>query len=129
MTGFSGIQGQVVKRKGGQRYLVHWKARFFLADKVIHQAVINSIFKGGFSFIFSQALPIGKEINLEMGIKYRDEPKRIRIKAKIDYCLLRSNNDGAEIDIITTKIGREDNHTINNILQMMSESKEFNLRQ
>ncbi len=129
MTGFSGIEGKQVVRKGGPRYLVHWRARFFLDDKIIQTTVINSVFKSGFSFIFPHALPVGAEINLEMALKYREQPIRIRVKAKIEYCLLRSNNDGADIDVTTTKITREDNHTINNILQELSESKVFNLRQ
>lgn len=129
MTGFSGIEGKVVQRKGGQRFLVHWRARFFLADKVIHQTVINAVFKSGFSFVFDHALPVGTEINIEMALKYREQSTRIRAKATVDYCLLRSNNDGADIDILTSKISREDQHTINNILQVLNEAKSFNLRQ
>lgn len=129
MTGFSGIEGKPIKRKGGTRYLVHWRARFFMADKVIHLTTITSVFKSGFAFIFPQALPVGAELNIEIALSYQDQPTRIRLKAKVDYCLLRSNSDGADIDVITSKIASQDQHMLNNILQALSESKEFNLKQ
>lgn len=126
MSGLSGITGKSVERKGGPRYMVNWRARLFMADKVIHPATITSVFKTGFCLRFFQAVGIGKEMNVEFVVKFREENHRIRIKAKVDYCLLCG--DGADIDIITTQISSEHSHMLANILQELSEAKEFNLR-
>lgn len=128
MTGLSGISGAVVQRKGKKRYMVHWRCRLFMADKVIHNAVITSVFKEGFGLLFLNAVPVGSLMNVEFAISFNNQPHRIRLKATVDYCLIRSQGDGADLDLITTKIAPKDMHTINNILQELEESKEFNLR-
>ncbi len=115
-------------RKGGSRFLVNWRGRLFMADKVIHPCVIQSVFKEGFALQFHQALPIGAEMNMEFVVSFRDENHRIRIKAKVDYCLLRSKGGGVDMDITTSKISAEDHHLMGNVLQVLTESKEFNLR-
>lgn len=129
MSNFSGINPPPAQRIGGPRYLVHWKARLFMSDKVIHPATVIGIFEKGFVLRFFRATPLNTEMNIEFMVNFREEMHRIRIKGQVKYCLLRSQGDGADIDIATTKISREDNHTLNNILQILQESKEFNLRQ
>lgn len=127
MANLSGITGKTVERKGGPRYRVNWQARFFQLDKVIHSAEINAAFKGGFCLRFTQALPIGTTMNLEFAVKFQ-KLHRIRVKATVDYCFLRADGDGADLDLLIVKIGREDQHLLNNILQELSEAKQFNLR-
>jgi len=127
MSNLSGLTGSDVKRKGGARFLVNWRARLFMEDKVIHPATISAVFKTGFCLRFFQAVSIGKTMNIEIMVKLQGEHHKIRVKAQVDYCLL--NGDGADIDILTTQISREDNHLLNNILQALTEAKEFNLRQ
>ncbi|ABD79992.1 hypothetical protein Sde_0730 [Saccharophagus degradans 2-40] len=128
MTGLSGISGAVVQRKGGNRFMVHWRCRLFMADKKIHNAVITSVFDKGFGLLFLQAVPMNTIMNVEFGLSFNERPHKIRFKGVVDYCLIRSDNTGADIDLLTTKIANEDQHTINNILQALAESKEFNLR-
>jgi hypothetical protein len=128
MTNFSGIPGKVVQRSGGARFMVHWKARLFMADKVIHLATITSVFKTGFCLQFDRAVPLGTEMNVEFIVNFRKQQNNIRIKATVEYCLLRAKGDGADLDIITSKIDHKDHHLLGNVLQTLSENKEFNLR-
>ena len=127
MSNLSGITGKVVERSGGPRFLVHWRARLFLADKVIHSATVTSIFKTGLCIRFHQAIGLGSDMNLEFLVNFRKEAHRIRVKAKVEYCLLSGN--GADVDVLITQVSREHNHLLGNILQELSEAKEFNLRQ
>ena len=106
--------------------MVHWRARLFMADKVIHSAVITALFKTGFCVRFSQAVGIGKEMNVEFVLTFRDQNHRIRVKAKVDYCQL--SGDGADLDVITTKITSEHRQLLANVLQALTEAKEFDLR-
>jgi hypothetical protein len=117
-----------MQRKGGARFMVHWRTRLFMADKVIHPAVITAVFKTGFCLQFHQAVPIGTEMNVEFMVNFRDQTHTVRVKANVDYCLLRAKGDGADLDIITTKIDHKDHHMLGNILQELSEAKQFNLR-
>lgn len=124
----SDLGGKSITRKGGARFVVNWRARLFMTDKVIHPATITSAYKSGFALQFHQAVPLGTEMNLEFSVDFRGEAQRIRIKAKVGYCLLRSNGDGVDMDVVTSQISREDHHLMGNILQVLTESKEFNLR-
>lgn len=126
MSGFSGIGGKEVQRKGGPRFIVNWRARFFTDDKVIHPAQVNSVFKTGFCLHVQQAVSIGTTVHVEFIVNFRNQAERIRVKATVDYCLVRS--DGADIDILTAGISPAHNHLLSNILQEISEAKEFNLR-
>lgn len=128
MTGFSEITGQALARPSGPRYLVKWPARFFAADRIIRSTHIQSVFESGFSVFYSQALPIGLELDLEFVLNYAHEPYKMRVKSTVHYCLLRSNGDGAEIDLITSEIKRADEQLLNRVLLELSEAKEFNLR-
>lgn len=107
--------------------MVNWRARLFMADKVIHPATIISVYKTGFALRFHQAVPLGAAMNVEFAVKFREESHRIRIRAEVGYCLLRSDGNGVDMDITTTKISGEDSHLLANILQTLTESKEFNL--
>lgn len=128
MTGLSGISGAVVERKGGKRFMVHWRCRLFMADKHIHNAIITSVFDKGFGMLFLSAVPVGTVMNVEFGLSFNERSHKIRFKAAVDYCLIRSDGEGADLDLITSKISADDQHTINNILQTLSETREFNLR-
>ncbi|WP_188149448.1 hypothetical protein [Teredinibacter waterburyi] len=128
MAGFSGITGKSIERKGKHRFLVNWRARLFMADKIIRPAIVTSAHANGLTIRFNEAVPLGTEMNLEFALKFIDQAVKIRIKAKVDYCLIKSNSNEVEIDISTTKISRADQHTLNNILQVLGESNEFNLR-
>lgn len=128
MTNLSGISGKVIDRKGGARYMVNWRSRLFMADKVIHQATITAVFKSGFSLLFHHAVPLGSQMNVEFIVQFQQQAHRLRVKVSVDYCLLRSNGDGADLDLITTSINPEDQHLLNNVLQELSDAKQFNLR-
>lgn len=108
--------------------MVHWRARMFQKDKVIHPATIVAVFEKGYTMSFETALPLGAEINMEFKVVFREEKHIIRVKAKVDYCLLKSSGSGAEIDLLTTQISSEHQHTLRNILQVFNESKEVNLK-
>ena len=110
--------------------MVYWRARLFMADKVIHPAIITGAYKTGFVLKFHQALAIGTEMNVEFAVKFRDEMHRIRVKAKVAYCQLGGGNSASEVemDISTIKISREDNHLMGNILQTLANSAEMNLK-
>lgn len=108
--------------------MVNWRSRLFMEDKVIHQAAITSVFKSGFCLLFHHAIPLGTEMNIEFLVQFHDQPHRVRVKGKVDYCLLRAKGDGADLDIVITQINSADQHLLNNVLQALSESKQFNLR-
>ncbi len=118
MTGLSGITGKAISRKGEQRYAVQWPARFFLDDKVIKQTTICAVFKGGLCIRVDQTIALGKEMHIEFRAKSAQTAHKIRLKAKIDYCLLR--DVGVELDLLTTAIGREDHHKLANIIQSLA---------
>jgi hypothetical protein len=109
---FSGISPSQPDRKGGKRQKVNWRCRFFGADKVIHTTVLTAAFKGGFCMGFTHALPIQTELNLEIA----NQGKLIRAKVNVDYCLLRSKGDGADIDLLISKISDDDNQILNTFL-------------
>lgn len=108
--------------------MVNWRSRLFMADKVIHHATITSVFKSGFSLLFHIAVPLGTEMNVEFIIKLQQQPQRVRVKVKVDYCLLRANGEGADLDILITQISSEDQQLLNDVLLELAEAKQFNLR-
>lgn len=108
-------------------YLVNWKSRVLLPNKNIRNALITGVKLGGFKLKFDQALPVGEEIALEFYVKYRETPSRIRVKAKVTHCQLTSPT-GANLKLKLSHISREDNHTLNNVLQTLAESDSFDLR-
>lgn len=78
--------------------------------------------------LFHHAVPLGTEMNVEFIVQFQDQPRRVRVKAKVDYCLLRTKGDGADLDLVLTQIGSNDKDLLSSILQALSESKQFNLR-
>lgn len=128
MTSFPGVSASKAQTNKGPRYLANWRARYFLDDRKIQFATVTAIYKTGYSLLCTQCLPVGAVINLEFLVRYKDHPTRIRIKGRVDYCLLKSTGDGAEVEITTTKITPEHQHVVNNLIQLLSDSKEFNLR-
>lgn len=123
LPNLSGITGSAPQRSKGQRFSVNWPARMFQKDKIIHRAQIIAVYEKGYTLAFAYALPIGSIVNIEFRALLKDQPHLIRAKAKVDYCLLKSQNNSSEIDLITTQIAREDQHTIRNILQYHEENK------
>ncbi|HEY7773101.1 MAG TPA: hypothetical protein VIC26_07955 [Marinagarivorans sp.] len=128
MTHFSGLSPSKVESRTGARYLANWRARYFLHDRKIQHATVSAIYKTGYTLQCTHCLPVGAIMNLEFLVRYKDLPTRIRIKGRVDYCLLKSSGDEAEVEVTTTKISREHQHVVNNLIQLLSNSKEFNLR-
>lgn len=128
VANLSGLELVNGDAKKGPRYMTNWRARYFLADKRITHATIAAIYQGGFTLSCHQGVPVGQTMNLEFIVNYKDTPTRIRLKAKVDYCLIRSNASGADVDVVITQIPPQDQHVVNNLLQIMSSSKAFDLR-
>ncbi len=108
-------------------YAVRWKSRVLLPTKEIRNGIITGVRLGRFTLKFDTALSVGTEIALEFYAKYRDQPSRIRVKAKVTRCKLTSTN-GADIHLTLSQISREDNHTLNNVLQTLAESEALDLK-
>ena len=128
MTSFPGVSASVSPASKGPRYWANWRARYFLHDRKIHHATVIAVYKTGFTLQCAHCLPVGAMMNLEFLVRYKELPTRIRVKGKVTYCLLKSNGDGAEVEVTTTKISGEHQHVVNNLIQLLSDSKEFNLR-
>ena len=109
-------------------YMVHWQARVLVGPGDIRHGLVNLIRKGGVNVEFEHALPLGKEIGLEFFVNYDNKRHRIRMKGRVTYCQLLANNAGATLSLKTSMIGRQENHTLNNILHTMGTSREFNLK-
>lgn len=128
MTSFPGVSPSNFQAQKGPRYLANWRARYFLDDRKIHLATVTAIYKGGYSVQCPQCLPVGALMNLEFLVRYKEHPTRIRVKGRVDYCLLRNNDAGADVELTITKITSEHQHVVNNLIQLLSDSTEFNLR-
>ncbi len=89
--------------------------------------LISQVKLGGFELKIDRAVSIGTEIALEFYVKYRDKPKRIRLKGKVTYCGIASSGESM-LRLSISQIGREDNHTLSNILQTLGDSDAFDLR-
>lgn len=98
-----------------------------LPGKVLLEGLISQVKRGGFAVKCDRAVSIGTEIALEFFIKYRGKPTRIRVKAKVATCRLESSGD-ALLQVAISEIGREESHTLNNVLQSLEESTAFDLR-
>ena len=128
VSSFPGVSESHYAASKTPRYLANWRARYFLDDRKIQFATVAAIYKTGYSLQCGHCLPVGAVMNLEFLVRYKDHPTRIRIKGRVDYCLLKSTGDGAEVEVTTTKITPEHQHVVNNLIQLLSDSKEFNLR-
>jgi hypothetical protein len=128
MSNFSGLSPAQSQSKGGVRYLANWRARYFLEDKKICFATVGAIYKTGYTLQCHHCLPVGAIMNLEILVLYKELPTKIRLKGRVDYCLLKTNGDGAEAEVTTVKISHDHQHIVNNLIQLLSHSKEFNLR-
>jgi len=116
------------ERLRGQRFMVFWKARCMLPDRSLHESAIKTITQSGFAIELEQAVSLGKDVNIEFYVKYRDKDERIRVKTTVIYCMILSENRGAYMEVKIKQISNEEMHTLNNILQVLGESKEFDLR-
>ncbi len=112
---------------GKSSFLVHWKSRVLMPNKEIREGLISRVKLGGFELTCDRAARIGTEIALEFYVKYRDKPHRIRAKANVTYCRITADGDSL-IRADLSQINREDNHTLNNVLQSLEESDSFDLR-
>ena len=128
MTSFPGASASASPASKGPRYLANWRARYFLEDRKIEFATVSAIYKTGYSLQCNNCLPVGAMMNLEFLVRYKELPTRIRVKGRVDYCLLKNTGAGAEVEVTTTKISHEHQHIVNNLIQLLSDSKEFNLR-
>ena len=115
------------KLKSG--YMVHWRSRVLIGKRDIKPGLITFLREGGFTLSFEHAIPIGKELGIEFYVNLEDIKHRIRVKAKVTYCELMSNNAGALLSLKTTMIDHKDNHTLNNVLHVFGNSSEINLKQ
>lgn len=102
-------------------YPVCWKSRVLLPTKEIRNGLITGAKLGGFELRFDFALSVGTEIALEFYARHNNKPSRIRAKTKVTRCKL-TRNDGAQMQLTLSQISREDNHTLNNVLQTLAES-------
>lgn len=116
------------QRLGQPRYMVHWKARLMTQDRVLHEAIINQAVAGGVGVIAHQALPLGTLVNIEFHVKYRGNAERIRAKTKVVYCRILSGNEGVVLELRFTYTSKEEMHLYNNVVQVFSSAKEFQLR-
>lgn len=128
MTSFPGASLGHSQVSKAPRYRANWRARYFLDNRKIQLATVTAIYKGGYSLQCAQCLPIGALMNLEFLVRYKEHPTRIRVKGRVDYCLLRNIGEGADVELTITKISSEHQHVVNNLIQLMSDSTEFNLR-
>ncbi len=108
-------------------YMVHWKARVLISDHSIHNGLITQVRKGGFSMEFIQAISTGSNLSIEFHVKYKGLPRRFRANTKVTECMMKSRSVGASLNLSILKMSKQDHHAINNILQMLGDSDEFNL--
>lgn len=119
---------QKEERLRGPRYMVYWKARSMLQDRTIFPTVIKTVSQGGFAIELDQAVSRGKDINLEFYVNYAGSDHRIRLKSTVIYCMILSGNRGAYMEVKIKQISSEERQIINNILDALADSKEFDLR-
>lgn len=108
--------------------MVNWRARVMTQDRKISEGHIYELLQSGVSILYSRALPINSPVNIEFYVNYKNEQVRIRAKTRVNYCMVRSNNDGAEIELKFTEIAQQERHTLNNVLQIFVNAKEFSLK-
>ncbi len=109
-------------------YMVHWKARVIISDRTMHEGLITQVRKGGFGMEFTQAVSTGSTLSVEFHVKHDGQLRRLRAKTKVTYCMVKSQSIGASLKLATIKMSKQDNHTMNNILQVLGNSDEFNLQ-
>lgn len=108
-------------------YMVHWKARALPPNKVMREGVISQVSKGGLSLEIPYAVSTGSQLSVEFYVNYKNEPKRIRAHTSVTYCMLKSQGQGSFLRLSITKISKGDLHALNNVLQILGDSDEFNL--
>lgn len=109
-------------------YMVHWKARVIIFDHTMHEGLITQVRKGGFSMEFVQAVSTGSTLSVEFHVKHDGQLRRFRANTKVTYCMIKSQSIGASLNLAIIKMSKQDNHTMNNILQLLGDSSEFNLQ-
>ncbi len=119
---------EVLRMSENPSFMVHWKARVLTTDHAMHEGLINQVRKGGFSMDFTQALSTGSTLSVEFYVKYKNEPRRIRAKARVTYCMVKSQSVGASLNLSILKMSKEDHHALSNVLQLFGDSDEFNLK-
>ncbi len=110
------------------RFLVHWQSRIMTLDRRVHQALIDQIAADGLAIRTEQALSIGADVNIEFHVKYRDNKERIRAKTKVIYCRILAASQGALLELKFSGISKEEMHIYKNILQLLGNAREFQLK-
>ena len=108
--------------------MVNWRARVMTEDYSVSEGIIRELLLDGLVIKFATALPKGSPVNIEFYVHYRNENVRIRVKTVVVYCMLYSNNEGAELELAMTQISREEKHVLGNVMQIFENSPEFTLR-
>lgn len=116
------------ERLTGPRYMVNWKARLMTQDRQVHDVTINEAIHGGLGVLGLQAMPLGTDVNIEFYVNYRGKQERIRAKTRVCYCRILSGNEGVVLELRITYTSKDEMHLYNNVLQVFSSSKEFQLR-
>jgi len=112
----------------GTRYMVYWRSKVLMQDRVLRNGVIQKVCKEGFVMRFPQAVSLGVDVNLEFYVSYKEEQCRIRVKTSVVACMLLSGGLGADLELQIVTLSKDERHTLNNVLQLLENSSEFNLR-
>lgn len=112
----------------GAKYMVYWRSRVLLPDKVVREGVIRQVCEKGFCLELQQAVPLRSQLGLEFYIKYKGERCRIRAKTKVLCCTLSSSGQLAQLELQLIFTSQEERHTLNNALQILENSKTVDLR-
>lgn len=110
------------------RWMVHWPARTLTPERKLVEGVVCEVAKGSLSIKYPYSLAIGSSLNVEFHVNFRQKKHRIRAKTKVSYCQLAGGSAGALIDLKITQCSPEEIHTLNNILMVLMESNEVDLR-
>lgn len=116
------------ERLRSPRFMVNWQGRAMLADRSIFPAVVKTTSIEGFGLEMDQAVSIGKNLNLEIFVNYRNKEIRLRAKLNVIYCMILSDSRGAYMEARINQIADDELQTYNNILQDLGNAKEFDLR-
>ncbi len=77
---------------------------------------------------FIQALATGSNLSIEFHAKYKGIPRRFRANTKVTRCTIKSRTVGATLNLSILKMAKQDHHAMNNILHILGDSDEFDLR-
>jgi hypothetical protein len=108
-------------RRKSARYKVSWATRLLLSDKRIVAARTRDVSAGGVGFEYSEQLPIGAELNIELSPWLKGKQYVIRSKGVITYNMVLSGNSGFSHGLKFTMIPREQFEQLSEILKMLEQ--------